>query len=353
MTTIRIPARAQGAIAFLRAAHYLTGGPEVDIYVDGRLALPNLGYQDTTAYIQLEEGTHEVNFSAAGKNQPGGSPIVLQAAGGDLFTFVFSGNLADKVLDVYMTSETGLAKANNLTLASSTMPLLFVQGSKEAGSVDVYINEQLAGNVNNGASMLTLVPLMPYTLKVTAAGDASKVLIETAGVPLANVTGVIGLTGAADKLSLDVAYSTIVSAAEFLEAQTANAPLKFTTLLKAMEVAQLGQALSAAGTMTIFAPDDSAFARIDATMLDEALADPETTRAMVMYHIVPETVSYEDILSLLLSSGTKKTVQGAEMTFGFKTQIELGGTPVNLLSWNIHTSNAVIHVIDSVLMPPS
>lgn len=348
---------AQTGTAYLRAVHYLTGVPKIDIYVDGKVVLTNLGYQDATSYVQITEGTHQVDYNVAGKGQPSGTAITLQATASDLFTFVFSGALENKALDVYMTSETGLAKQANLTIDSTTMPLLFVQGSKAVDAVDVYVNDKLAGSVKSGNSLVALVPLNAFKLKVTPAGDASKTLIESANLGFGGVVGVIGLTGPADKLSLDAAYSTSVSAAQFFEAQKDNSAITFKSLQSALVAANFADTFSGfsgTDTLTIFAPADSAFAKVDADQLKKLLDDPAAIANVLKYHMINESVVFDDILTLAVGPSTKKTLQGADLSFELKgKQLTLGGTATNLLAWNIHTPNFVIHVIDTVLMPAS
>src|SRR5258708_22837557 len=78
---------AQGTV-YLRAVHFLTDAPNVDIYVDGKSVLTNLGYQDATTYTQLTPGKHVINFGVAGKTL--GRPandLNLDAAEADLCIF--------------------------------------------------------------------------------------------------------------------------------------------------------------------------------------------------------------------------------------------------------------------------
>jgi len=349
----QIPAHAQAGTALLRAVHFLTGGPKIDIFIDGKVVLTNLGFQDATSYVEVAEGTHQIDYNVAGKGQPSGSPITLQVTANDLFTFVFSGTLENKALDVYMTSETGLAKQNNLKLDSTTMPLLFVQGSKAVDAVDVYVDDQLVGNVKSGYSLVALAPLNVYKLKVTPAGDATKTLVESTNIGLSAGAGVIGLTGPADKLSLDAAYSTNTSAWQFFQAQANSKTLAFASLTNAITAAKLEDTFTAPGKFTIFAPIDTAFAKIDAGDLSDAMADRAVIEELIKFHMIDESLVYDDVLNLILATGTKKTLQGADLTFEIKdNQLTFGGTAATLIAWNIHTSNAVIHIIDTVLMPP-
>src|SRR5262249_23992718 len=151
--------------------------------------------------------------------------------------------------------------------------------------------------------------------------------------------------------SLDAAYSSFFSAEQFFEAQK-DRKVTFNTLTSAITAAKLTDTLSAPGALTIFAPEDNAFAKIDAGDLKDVMADPAEIANLVNYHIINEPLVFDDILNLILATGTKKTLQGSDLSFEFKaSQMTFGGTSATLIAWNIHTSNAVIHVIDTVLVP--
>ncbi len=345
---------AQGTV-YLRAVHFLTDAPNVDIYVDGKAVLTNLGYQDATTYTQLTPGKHVINFGVAGKTVGGpATDLTLDAAAGDLCTFVLSGTMASKVPNIYLTSESGLAKAANLTLDNTSMPLLFVQAVKDAGDVDVYVGDKKVGTAKSGDSMLAIIPYGPYTLKVTPAGKPDTILKDTAGIAMNNVLGVLGMTGTLDKLSLDYAYSAPSDAVTFLVAQK-SLPVSFNALLKAVDAAKLGDTLVGPGPLTLFAPSDDAFAAVQpAGTVDKLEADPTLIGNVIKYHILGETVTFADIFTMVAGGTSKKTLNGQDMIIkiGDKGTI-FGGTQATMLAYNIHTTNAVIHLINAVLMPPT
>jgi uncharacterized surface protein with fasciclin (FAS1) repeats len=194
--------------------------------------------------------------------------------------------------------------------------------------------------------------LNSFKLKVTPAGDATMTLVEATNFAFSSVFGVIGLTGPAEKLSLDAAFSTFLSAQQFFDAQKDNQALTFKLLSSALTAANLGDVLSGAGTLTMFAPEDSAFAKVDAKQLRDLLADPEAIGKVLKFHIISEPLVFDDVLTLAVSTGTKKTLLGTDLSFEYKgKQLTLGGTAASLYAWNIHTSNAVVFPIDAVLMP--
>lgn len=128
---------------------------------------------------------------------------------------------------------------------------------------------------------------------------------------------------------------------------TAVAAGNFTTLATALEAAGLVETLKGEGPFTVFAPTDEAFAALPEGALDALLADPEALAAVLTYHVLPAEVMSAD----LTEGQTAATVQGEEVTITLE-----GGPMVNeamISQPDVDASNGVIHVIDSVLMPPS
>jgi transforming growth factor-beta-induced protein len=129
---------------------------------------------------------------------------------------------------------------------------------------------------------------------------------------------------------------------------TAVAAGDFTTLAQALTAAGLVETLKGEGPYTVFAPTDAAFAALPEGTVDTLLEDPTGQLTDILtYHVVPGKVMSTD-----LSDGmTAETVQGGELTFS----VEDGTVMVNgatVTTADIETSNGVIHVIDSVLLPP-
>ena len=131
--------------------------------------------------------------------------------------------------------------------------------------------------------------------------------------------------------------------------QTAKETGKFKTLLAAAEAAGLVQALSADGPITVFAPTDEAFAKLPEGTV-ETLLKPENKAMLaevLTYHVVPGRI-YSDAA---LKAGTAKTLNGATASINARKD----GVFVNnsqVIAADLDTSNGVIHVIDSVMLPP-
>jgi len=130
---------------------------------------------------------------------------------------------------------------------------------------------------------------------------------------------------------------------------TAVAAGSFTTLAKALTAADLVATLKGPGPFTVFAPTDEAFAKLPAGTL-ENLLKPENKamlRRVLTYHVVPGKVMAADVVKL----SSAKAVSGDMLSIKAS-----GGTVMvnssRVVSTDIAASNGVIHVVDTVLLPP-
>lgn len=103
------------------------------------------------------------------------------------------------------------------------------------------------------------------------------------------------------------------------------------------------------GEFTVFAPVDTAFAKLDKKTL-ATLGTPEgakTLESVLTYHVLPGQISPADI------DGTQKTVNGAElMVSGSGDDIRVGNQ-AGVICGGVKTANATVYLIDTVLMPPA
>lgn len=97
---------------------------------------------------------------------------------------------------------------------------------------------------------------------------------------------------------------------------------------------------------TVFAPVDAAFAKIPAATIDGLKTDDATLAKILTYHVVPGQISPSSI------DGTHKTVEGQDVTVtGSGDHMMVNGA--NVICGGVHTANATVYLIDSVLMPPA
>jgi len=120
------------------------------------------------------------------------------------------------------------------------------------------------------------------------------------------------------------------------------------TLVKAVQAADLVEVLQSEGPFTVFAPTNEAFEALPEGAL-ENLLKPENKDQLVKvltYHVVPSAV-----LSTGLSDGMSvATVEGGNIT----VDISDNGVQINdanVVSADIEATNGVVHVIDKVILP--
>lgn len=127
----------------------------------------------------------------------------------------------------------------------------------------------------------------------------------------------------------------------------------FTTLVAAVEAAGLVETLSGEGPFTVFAPTDGAFAAalesLDMTA-EELLADTETLTSILTYHVVAGEVPSSDVVTM--DGQSVATVNGADVTISVDGDMVMVND-ANVVAVDVEASNGVIHVIDSVLLPPA
>lgn len=131
---------------------------------------------------------------------------------------------------------------------------------------------------------------------------------------------------------------------------TAVAAGSFTTLAAALTAAGLVQTLKGAGPFTVFAPTDDAFAKLPAGTVAALLADIPKLTSILTYHVVPGKVMAADVMTM---DGKKAaTVNGAHIAISTTGGVKLNGAST-VTKTDIECTNGVIHIIDTVIMPPA
>jgi uncharacterized surface protein with fasciclin (FAS1) repeats len=175
-------------------------------------------------------------------------------------------------------------------------------------------------------------------LLATACGSDSKDSSATTAAP--------ATTAAAPATTAAAAGTTAPAAGSMDIVDTAVAAGSFKTLATALTAAGLVDTLKGEGPFTVFAPTDDAFAKVPKDTLDKLLADKAALTKVLTYHVAPGKVLAADV-----KAGPVMTVEGSNATITVD-----GGTvkidDANVVQTDVMASNGVIHVIDSVLIPP-
>nr|NLD41135.1 fasciclin domain-containing protein [Actinomycetales bacterium] len=122
----------------------------------------------------------------------------------------------------------------------------------------------------------------------------------------------------------------------------------FETLVAAVTAADLAGTLSGDGPFTVFAPTDDAFAALPEGLVD-ALLLPEKEAALtsiLTYHVLSGEVMAADV-----TAGDVATVEGS--TIAITTDDGVMVNDATVIATDVDASNGVIHVIDTVLVPPT
>ena len=156
------------------------------------------------------------------------------------------------------------------------------------------------------------------------------------------------------KLFSLVALGAMMIAAPAMRAQdkdivdTAVGAGSFTTLVAAVKAAGLVDTLKGAGPFTVFAPTDDAFKKLPAGTVEALLKDPEKLKKILLYHVVSGKVMAADVVK----------VKSAKSVEGSNIRVKVDGSTVmvnnaTVVKTDIACTNGVIHVIDTVIMPPT
>ena len=125
---------------------------------------------------------------------------------------------------------------------------------------------------------------------------------------------------------------------------------QFTTLVEAVQAAELVDTLRGPGPFTVFAPTDEAFAKLPEGTVANLLNpnNKDQLVAVLTYHVVAGRVSSGDIADQV---AMVKTVEGSKLLIDTKNGAKVD--TANIISADVDASNGVIHVIDTVLLPPT
>ena len=131
---------------------------------------------------------------------------------------------------------------------------------------------------------------------------------------------------------------------------TAVAAGSFNTLVAAVQAAGLEDTLRGEGPFTVFAPTDAAFAALPAGTLQDLLLpeNKDQLAAILTYHVVAGKTYSKDLAGKTLSV---TTVNGADVAVDGTNGVKVGGATVTAA--DVKATNGVIHVIDTVLLPPA
>jgi uncharacterized surface protein with fasciclin (FAS1) repeats len=348
--------QAQGGtlLSHIRVAHYSPDAPAVNVFLNGEPSgLPGLSFGDVSGWVQVVPGTYEVVVSPVGADIETAAigPADITVRPGAWVTIAATGSLGSGTLGATLITED-----YSVIPADETRVTVF-HGIEDAPAVDVILPDgtKVVSNLAFKRSATVKVPAGTYDLLVVPAGSTEPVVIDLSGTALSAQTFyLVAATNAlaAPQVSLAVVPQSAVAKLQGARIYTqsifdiVDASAQFSTLQTALELTELDAVLDGAGSYTVFAPTNAAFAALPAGTLDALIADPATLTSILLYHVSAGTASAADVVGL----STINMLNGAVSVDVREDGVYLNDS-VKITTTDVFASNGVIHIIDAVLVP--
>jgi uncharacterized surface protein with fasciclin (FAS1) repeats len=177
------------------------------------------------------------------------------------------------------------------------------------------------------------------------------VMVDNARVVITDIVGSNGVIHVIDQVMLPPADMGMQAPAtmepqDIVEVAVGDG--RFGTLVAAVRAAGLVGTLRSEGPFTVFAPTDDAFAKLPAGTVEALLEDIPTLTRILLYHVVPGQVMASDVVALSLAA----TAADEDL----QIRVMDGKVMINdaqVIVTDIEASNGVIHVVDTVILPPA
>lgn len=291
-----------------------------------------------------DKGTPTMNIvdTAVAAGDFGTLVTALQAAGLDA-------TLADETQSFTVFAPTNAAFA---MIDPETLNLLIADTDALSS---VLLQHVVSGEVNS---------VTAYTLNGSSATTASD-----AAIPVAINTELDTLTfGGATVQTTDI-YTTngiihVIDTVVVADVELPTPPASivdvavnngsFTTLVAALQATGLDTVLDdPESTFTVFAPTDAAFALLGQDTIDALLADPDTLKDILLYHVISGAEILQDGAITVAQSGSNKVdmanLRKTALTLA-DSRLYINKSAVSLA--DVMADNGVIHVVDQVILPP-
>lgn len=118
----------------------------------------------------------------------------------------------------------------------------------------------------------------------------------------------------------------------------------FETLVVAVQTANLVETLQSSGPFTVFAPNDSAFAKLPPGTVQTLVQNPPQLARILTFHVVAGILTQEELRRL----GTVTSLEGAPISIHNTQPLEVKNATV--LQGDIQADNGIIHVLDRVIL---
>jgi uncharacterized surface protein with fasciclin (FAS1) repeats len=290
--------------ARLRVSNCVMGGPTVDVFVNGAVAVnggmpqANMIALNISGYLYLVPGTYSVAVVPTGKGlaQAILDPLDVPVAAGHRYTVVMLGQVGDAHHTPLVIDETeAYRKAGASPTANGHITVNNIKGAAGLSFLQDGVGEK---DVPYGGFAATAPPAMTYkdfTISVSGSG-ALNTAIEQNGAgftqPGADALDCFSGSYPGPHDTHTSASTSALNAIEYLQGfsgkniKVNDASWSFDTFLAAIKTAGLTDLLTHGGPYLLFPPTDSAFAALPKATRDALLADPKALADLIRSHIV-------------------------------------------------------------------
>ena len=232
----------------------------------------------------------------------------------------------------------------NTLLANPTVLADILKQHVLVGSVDSVTAMSL-----NGQSAETL---LGNTLPVAINAETNMLSFGGANIIVKDIMTTNGVIHVID--SVIISDVTLPQSTNTI-ADIASADGNFTTLLAALTATGLDTLVADPdNTFSVFAPTDAAFAALGQDTINALLADTDTLRDILLYHVFPDaTVLSDDAVTIANSNSNKIEMANGDMAAISYVDSSLFINDSAITEANVTASNGVIHVLNKVIMPPA
>lgn len=141
---------------------------------------------------------------------------------------------------------------------------------------------------------------------------------------------------------LALGVSNLAQAKDILSSIAEDGSYK--TFLSAVKTAGLEDTLKGKGPLTVFVPNDAAFAKLPKDKLNALLANKAELKKVLTYHVYPNSIVKADV-----DAGEIKTLEGESLKLSVVDGVKVNG--IRVVGNEINADNGVVHAVDGVLMP--
>jgi uncharacterized surface protein with fasciclin (FAS1) repeats len=291
----------------LRVSNCTVGGPGVNVYIDGEIAvnggrqMTNIANRSVSGYIYLQPGTYSVALAKPGTSLDNAllSPLDVTVEAGHRYTVVAMGKATDPERKALVIDETAAYEAADLSPGS----IRHIWVNNVSGSEGVSFRWEGAGEVAAyGEYVVAAAPEIFSDFQVVTTGPGEPVVEDVgAGTNIPGAEWFDCFLGVYPNLEHQISsqYGSELTALDLLtlqsafratlEAQGNERSRSFTsygTFLDALERTGLDELLASGGPFLLLAPTDVAFTNLPKEQLDALLGDTEALEALLRGHIV-------------------------------------------------------------------